>query len=126
MAATEGSRKEVGNKAEDVAARYLKRQGIKIIARNVFSRGGELDLIGMDCDVLVFFEVRFRGSSSFSTGAESIGYAKQRRLVKAASFYLHRHGLWNMQSRIDVISLAPGTVKQYRIQWIKNAIQATP
>lgn len=126
MAAKEGSRKELGNKAEDVAARYLERQGIKIIARNVFSRGGELDLIGMDCEVLVFFEVRFRGSSSFSSGAESIGYSKQRRLVKAASFYLHCHGLWNMQSRIDVISLAPGTVKQYRIQWFKNAIQATP
>lgn len=126
MAATEGSRKAVGNNAEGVASRYLERQGVKIIARNVYSKGGELDLVGMDSDVLVFFEVRFRGASSFSTGAESIGYTKQRRLVRAASFYLHRHGLWNLQSRIDVISIAPGTVKQYRIQWIKNAIQASP
>lgn len=126
MTAKDGSKTASGHWAEGVAARYLERRGVRIIARNVFSRGGELDLIGMDNDVIVFFEVRYRGPNSYSTGAESIGYHKQQRLVRAASYYLHRHGLWNAASRIDVVALAPGIVKQYRIQWIKNAIQATP
>jgi putative endonuclease len=117
-------RKESGNRAEGAAARYLERQGVRILERNVYSRGGEIDLIGIENGVLVFFEVRFRGHSSYSSGAESIGYRKQQHLLRAASFYLHRNGLWNHPSRIDVIALAPGTIKQYRVQWIKNAIQA--
>lgn len=125
MDAREG-RRVAGQKAEGVAARYLKSRGVRILERNVYSRGGEIDLIGVDQDVLVFFEVRYRGNSSFTTGAESIGYHKQQRLLRAAAFYLHRHSLWNHPSRIDVVAIAPGTVKQYRVQWIKDAIQASP
>lgn len=123
MTAKDG-RKAAGNKAEGAAARYLESRGVRILAQNVYSRGGEIDLIGLDNDVLVFFEVRYRGGTSYTSGAESIGYRKQQRLVRAASFYLHRHGLWDHASRIDVIAMAPGTIKQYRVQWIKNAIQA--
>ncbi|WP_404368454.1 YraN family protein [Marinobacter sp.] len=125
MIAREGS-KASGFRAEGVAARYLQRRGVRILEHNVYSRGGEIDLVGMDGDVLVFFEVRYRGRSSFTGSAESITYRKQQRLVRAASFYLHRNGLWNVSSRIDVVAMAPGTIKQYRIQWIKNAIQASP
>ncbi|WP_166268511.1 YraN family protein [Marinobacter caseinilyticus] len=123
MTAKEG-KKTSGQQAEEAAARYLERRGVRITDRNVFSRGGELDLIGMDDGVLVFFEVRYRGNGSYSTSAESISYRKQQRLLKAAALYLQRHGLWNAPTRIDVIAMAPGFVKQYRIQWIKNAIQA--
>lgn len=114
----------IGNHHEAVAARYLQSRGVTIMERNVFNRGGEIDLIGRDGDVLVFVEVRFRGFGSLTGAAESITYTKQRKLVKAASFYLHRHGLWNIPSRIDVVAIAPGDIKKYRIQWIKNAIQA--
>lgn len=123
MDAREG-RRNTGQHAEGVAARYLQSRGVRILERNVYSRGGEIDLIGMDGEVLVFFEVRYRGRGSFTGGAESIGYHKQQRLLRAASFYLHRHSLWNHQSRIDVVAIAPGTVRQYRVQWIKDAIQA--
>ncbi|KAA1173115.1 YraN family protein [Marinobacter salinexigens] len=116
--------KERGNHYEGVAARYLGSRGVQIVERNVYNRGGELDLIGYDGNTLVFFEVRFRGPGSLTDPAGSINYTKQKRLLKAASFYLHRHGLWNANSRIDVIAISPGTVKKYRVQWIKNAIQA--
>lgn len=123
MDAREG-RRASGQRAEGVAARYLQSHGVRILERNIYSRGGEIDLIGMDQEVLVFFEVRYRGNGSFTGGAESIGYRKQQRLLRAAAFYLHRHSLWNHPSRIDVVAIAPGTVKQYRVQWIKDAIQA--
>lgn len=119
-------RKQTGNAAEAAAARYLESRGVRIVDRNVFSRGGEIDLIGLDHDVLVFFEVRFRGHGSYGSGAESISQRKQQRLVRAASFYIHRHNLWQRDARIDVIAMAPGALKKYKVQWIKNAIQADP
>lgn len=118
------TRKQQGDHAEGVAARYLASKGVTIIERNVFSRGGEIDLIGRDGTTLVFFEVRFRKRGSLTDGAESIGWRKQQRLVRAASFYLHRHQLWDHDCRIDVIAIAPGNSHKYRIRWIRNAIQA--
>lgn len=124
MDSKDPSRKATGNHAEGVAARYLISRGVSILERNVYNRGGEIDLIGRDDDTLVFFEVRFRGAGSLSGAAESITPIKQKRLVRAVQFYLHRHKLWDTPCRIDVVAIAPGEQKQYRIQWIKNAIQA--
>jgi len=114
----------VGRRYEGVAARYLASRGITILEQNIYSRGGEIDLIGRDGDYLVFFEVRYRGAGSLVDPASSITRRKQVRLLRAASFYLHRNGLWNQASRIDVVAITPGTSHKYRIQWIKNAIQA--
>ncbi|WP_339782009.1 YraN family protein [uncultured Marinobacter sp.] len=119
----EGS-KAIGTHFEGVAARYLRYRGVEILERNIYNRGGEIDLIGQDKDTLVFFEVRYRGKDSLVDPASSISYPKRQRLLKAASFYLHRHNLWNAPSRIDVVAISPGTVKKYQVQWIKNAIQA--
>lgn len=118
------SRKATGDHAEGVAARYLAQRGVQILERNVYNRGGEIDLIGRDHDTLVFFEVRYRGSGSLAGAAESVTPAKQKRLLNAVKFYLHRYQLWDANARIDVVAIAPGEKKQYRIQWIKNAIQA--
>ncbi|HKK55048.1 YraN family protein [Marinobacter sp.] len=118
------TRKALGNQAEGVAARYLARQGVQVLERNVYNRGGEIDLIGRDHDTLVFFEVRYRGTGSLAGAAESITSGKRKRLLNAVKFYLHRHRLWEADCRIDVVAIAPGESKQYRIQWIKNAIQA--
>ncbi len=117
-------RKAIGTHFEGVAERYLISRGVQILQRNVYNRGGEIDLIGLDKDTLVFFEVRYRGSGSLVDPASSISRPKQHRLLKAVSFYLHRHHLWDSLTRIDVVAISPGTVKKYRVQWIKNAIQA--
>lgn len=116
-------RKAIGTHFEGVAARYLTSRGVQIRERNVYNRGGEIDLIGLDQDTLVFFEVRYRGSGSLVDPASSISYPKRQRLLRAVLFYLHKHNLWNAYSRIDVVAISPGTVKKYRVQWIQNAIQ---
>ena len=118
------SRKAQGDQAEAVAARYLQSKGVRILERNVYNRGGEIDLVGRTDETLVFFEVRFRKRGGLMDGAESIGWRKQQKLLRAVSFYLHRNGLWDHPCRIDVVSIAPGTTHQYRIRWIRNAIQA--
>lgn len=118
------TRKQQGDHAEGVAARYLASRGVTIIDRNVFSPGGEIDLIGRDGQTLVFFEVRYRKQGGLTDGAGSISWRKQQRVLRAASWYLHRHGLWNHDCRIDVIAIAPGDTHKYKIRWIRNAIQA--
>lgn len=121
---TGANRKETGQHMEGVAARYLQKQGVGIIDQNVYSRGGEIDLIGRDGDTIVFFEVRYRSRGSLVGAAESISWRKQQRMLRAASYYIHRHQLWNHNCRIDVIAVAPGVTARYNIRWIKNAIQA--
>ena len=119
----EGKRK-IGDHYEGVAARYLVSHGVKILARNVYNRGGEIDLIGQDGKTLVFFEVRYRRAGSLVGAAESITWRKQQRVLQAARYYLHRHQMNNINSRIDVIAIGPGGLKKYRVHWIKNALQA--
>jgi putative endonuclease len=83
-------RKLLGNQGEQKACDYLKQCGYLIIDRNVRSRFGEIDLIAMDGETLVFCEVRSRGGQALAQAAESIGVAKQRRLNRLAQAYLQK------------------------------------
>ena len=113
-----------GAAIEQIAAQWLAQQGLTLITQNHYVKGGELDLVMRDGDILVFIEVKHRTTTRYGHPLETVTYQKQQRLVRAASFYLHRHGLWDRVSRIDVIGITPGQSSKYRIQWIKNAIQA--
>lgn len=117
-------KRSIGDFYEGVAARYLISRGVIILDRNVYNRGGEIDIIGTDGATLVFFEVRYRRAGSLVGAAESITWRKQQRLIQAARFYLHRKQLSSIESRIDVIAIGPGGLKKYRVQWLKNALQA--
>jgi putative endonuclease len=81
-----------GARAEALAAAYLQRQGLAIVARNFRTRAGEIDLVARDGRVLVFVEVRLRRSASFGGAVESITATKRARLVAAANAYLARLG----------------------------------
>ena len=114
-----------GERAEAAAAAYLGSKGLEILTRNFRCKLGELDLVARDGDTLVFVEVRYRGDGSLCNPLESITPAKQRKTVRAAMSYLQRHKLFDSPCRIDVVSVQPGRVRKYRIEWIKNAIEAT-
>jgi putative endonuclease len=77
-----------GARAEGVAAQYLMRHGLAIVARNFRTRGGEIDLVARDGRTLVFVEVRMRRSEAFGGAAASITWRKRERLVRAAGAYL--------------------------------------
>lgn len=77
-----------GPRAEALAAEFLARHGLTIVARNFRTRYGEIDVIARDGDTLVFVEVRIRRSSRYGGAVESITAAKQSRLVAAAQCYL--------------------------------------
>ena len=91
---------------EDKACEYLKKLGFKIIERN-FRRGyGEIDIVAIDKDVLVFVEVKTRTSSFYGTPLEAITYWKLKALIKTAEFYKLTHPKLPESLRIDAVSVA--------------------
>ena len=109
-----------GARAEDLCAQFLRRAGLRILARNWRCRHGEIDLIAEDCGTLVFAEVRLRRSASFGGAAESVTAAKRSRLVAAARLYLA--GRREVACRFDVLLL--DSADAARIEWLRDAFEA--
>ncbi len=65
-------RNKKGQAAEDIASRYLQKQGLVSVDSNFFSRRGEIDLIIRDNDYLVFIEVRYRKQTDYGHPLETI------------------------------------------------------
>ena len=106
-----------GDPAENLAAAFLERQGLKILERNYRCRFGEIDLVARSGGVLVFVEVRARKSEAFGGAAGSITAAKRRRLVAAARHFLARRRV-ERACRFDVV-LVRGS--EQRVEWITDA-----
>jgi putative endonuclease len=104
-----------GAAAETLAAEFLVKRGVEIIARNYRCRGGEIDLIARDRDMLVFVEVRLRSNAAFGGAAASITVAKRRRLARAAGHYLAKLGR-EPPCRFDAILL--DALDPDRIEWL--------
>ena len=114
--------KQIGNDAEKLALGYLQSKGLKLIENNFTCKHGEIDLIMQHQACLVFVEVRYRKHSQFGTGADSVDYRKQQKILKTAEFFLQRHVNYNQHPcRIDVVSIGPG---KEEIDWIINAVEA--
>ena len=118
----------IGKSAEEFAKQYLQRQGLTIISQNYRCKYGEIDLIMQDKKTTVFVEVRFRKSHRFGSGAETVDYHKQRKLLATAAHYLQNHAdAAKRPCRFDVLSLttSPTQSKEtYDVQWIVDAIQS--
>ena len=118
-------RRATGNAYEQVAAKYLEKQGLQLILSNYHCRLGEIDLIMQDQDTLVFVEVRYRLRSSFVSPVLSINAAKQQRLIRSAMVFIKHHNLNDkVPCRIDLIGLTRcKSTGDLVFEWIKNAIQ---
>ncbi|MPZ43429.1 MAG: YraN family protein [Betaproteobacteria bacterium] len=110
---------ERGRETERQAAEFLQGQGMRIVARNWRCRFGEIDLVARDGSTLVFVEVRARASRAFGGAAESIDYAKRRKLVAAANLYLAARKL-DAACRFDAVLIeADG-----HMRWVRDAFRA--
>jgi putative endonuclease len=101
-------KRAIGLRYERQAEEYLRRLGYRILARNLFFKGGELDLVAevgaSGRVVLVFVEVRMRDPRSFVSPEESILGPKLRRFKSACKFYLARYSGSASEIRMDLIS----------------------
>ena len=110
-----------GQLAEERAATWLVAHGLKILARNVRCRGGELDLVCLEGSTVVFVEVRLRTNPHFGCAAESITAAKRRRIIFAAKWWLIRAGraYQDRPCRFDAVLFDSATEPQ----WICGAFE---
>lgn len=111
-----------GEAIERLAAAWLTERGLTLVASNQHARGGELDLVMRDGETLVFVEVRHRTDPRHGHPVESVTAVKQRRLIQAARFYLHRNRL-SCPCRFDVLAVT-GRPPDHRITWVANAFEA--
>ncbi len=110
----------LGNRAEDLALKFLKKQGLALLQRNFNCRFGEIDLIMTDNDYLVFVEVRYRKDQNFGGALASIDQRKQRKLTNSAEHYLQINKLKDTPCRFDILCLG-GPLNKPEYQWLQNA-----
>ena len=112
----------VGGQAEQLAFQYLRQKGLLPVTRNYRCRRGEIDLIMLDCDCLVFVEVRFRSGKSFTRAALTVDRQKQRKLSSAAAMFLAtRQAYSNHTTRFDVVGIDGDANGGNSIEWLRDA-----
>ena len=117
--------RESGKIGEDVAVKFLRRRGYKIIERNYRGSRYEVDIVAREGEVLAFIEVKTRAPGKSLSGAESINREKQRRIAQAAQHYLMTHPQEQSSvCRFDVVLLEAETGKKPKAkELIRNAFQ---
>jgi putative endonuclease len=105
-----------GKAGEDMAAEYIEAHGGRILKRNHYVRGGEVDIIFADGDTTVFCEVKLRSLKRFGLPAEAVDMRKQKRICLAALDYAAQNKSIDEKCRFDIIAIYGG-----KISHIKNA-----
>lgn len=114
-------RKELGNLAEDIAAKYLAEQGLEIVARNYYVRNGEIDIVAFEGEMVVFVEVRSKSHDRYGTAEDTISLKKQRFLYRAAEQFLLKENMSERICRFDVVAVSFANDTQ--IKWYKDAFR---
>lgn len=114
--------KALGRKGEEAASQYLAKKGLKVIETNYRLREGEIDLIALDGEVIVFVEVKTRKRNDFGHPMEAVDTKKQSRIRRVAEIYLAQKDWSEREVRFDAFSLQYDHKKQkWQGQWIKHA-----
>ena len=117
-------RRALGLLGERKAARFLRRRGLRILTRNWRCALGELDIIALDGDVIVFVEVRSSSRGYAGGPVYTVGPRKQRKLVTLAQTWLRRHPSKGAPIRFDVIGMTRRSWWRFDVNWVKNAFEA--
>jgi len=111
--------RNAGRRGEDLAHRFLRRNGFTIVARNYRLAAGdaEADLIAWEGDTLVIVEVKSRASEDFGPPGRAIGEEKRRHLLRVAREYSRKCGVEWERVRLDVVTVIlshPAELKLFR------------
>jgi putative endonuclease len=115
-------KKELGKKGEEVALRFLKKKGYRIIEKNYVCKLGEMDIIAKEKDTLAFIEVKTRTTTEFGPPQLAVNSSKQRQLSKVALNYLKEKKLEDAKARFDVVAILLEE-KGEKIELIKDAFE---
>ena len=124
------STSEVGQRGEELAARFLERLDYRLVLANYkvpIGRNrlgatvtGEIDLIALFEDVLCFVEVKTRSSDEFASPLAAVDLRKQRQIIRTAKVYRKIFRLNTIKFRYDVVSIVLGTDSRPKIELFKG------
>ncbi|MDD2221913.1 MAG: YraN family protein [Pseudomonas sp.] len=116
---------KIGQAVERYALNYLTDAGLSTIAQNWSCRFGEIDLIMLERDTVVFVEVRYRKSNCFGGALDSIDHHKRGKLLKTAEYFLNENPNWLEHAcRFDVITAQPSSAGLFKLDWIQDAFES--
>lgn len=116
--------KRLGDKGEAAAAKALKRQGYKILAANVRTGRGEIDLIARHQGQIVFIEVKSRTGHSHGSPQAAVDGRKQARLTRLAEEWLVQNDMWDHPARFDVVAVTVPAEGKPKVEVFANAFDA--
>lgn len=111
-------RRERGRQGERTAERMLRRAGLVVLARNWRGGGGELDLVALDGETLVFVEVKSR--EHFPEDRPAVSAAQRRRNAAASRAFRARYGVAGLPWRFDLVTLDGDPARPRGIEWSKD------
>lgn len=115
--------KSIGSYGETIGCDFLIKEGYRILHRNFYCKIGEIDIIGLDKDILCFIEVKTRFSTKYGYPMEAINKHKALKLKKLAEFYIIKKGLTKHFIRFDALEIFLNTNDDsYRFNLIKNVL----
>ncbi|HZN69291.1 MAG TPA: YraN family protein [Tepidisphaeraceae bacterium] len=122
-------RDTLGDRGENVAARYLRNQGMRIITRNFRCPLGEIDIVARDGNTLVFCEVKTRSYEDQGvdgvTPEDQVNSIKRHQITKAARYYLSRYGTVQPPARFDVVAVVWPNNRDPLIRHTPSAFEAS-
>ena len=116
-------RRELGQRGERLALRFLTSSGYTIERTNVRFPVGEIDMIAWEGQTLCFIEVRSTSSSDWGGPLASITDRKRRRLIRAAQWYLARTRMLPQEIRFDVVAIEWGDPP--KVELLRGAFDAS-
>ncbi|WP_338522692.1 YraN family protein [Pseudomonas batumici] len=116
---------EHGKDAERLALRHLEQQGLRLLAQNWSCKRGELDLVMLDGDTVVFVEVRYRKNTQWGGALGSIDARKRKKVIFAAQYFLQRESRWAYcPCRFDVVAIDGPVEAAPQLNWLRNAFDS--
>lgn len=115
------ARQTLGALGERVAARWLERQGWRIVARRFRSGHRDLDLVASRGGVVAFVEVKARRCGTLADPVTAVGWRKRRELVRSALVWIDRHGPPAASYRFDVVAVLAGPGRRVRVRHVEDA-----
>ena len=112
----------IGKQGEEIAVRFLSKQGYHIITRNYRTSLGEIDIIAQEGETLVFIEVKTRAGEGFGAPQAAVDRKKQEKITRVALVYLSQKKEAARPCRFDVVAIK-SDFKGFRVELIRNAFE---
>lgn len=106
--------KAIGDYGEKLAVKYLKKQGYKIVKTNYKIRIGEIDIIAMDGDFLVFVEVKYRSTALYGLPNEAVDKHKREKIKRVTLYYLMHTDMLEAYVRFDVVQILGDKIQLFQ------------